>query len=383
MATLSHRERVVKALNHEEPDRVPVDFGSNFATTAVLDAYPGLVRHLGLADEPGAAVLGRRLTQIADPSEAVLQRLDVDLRGVWFGLPDHSPEETVDENSFWDEFGVLWKKPEGGHYINVSGPFQRGEPTLADLERHPWPDPRDPGRTRGMLERARHLRQETDYAVVLNLPPGIVGTCEFLRGFSEYFCDLIDNPAFAEGLMDHVVEVSVGLAVAALEQVGEYVDVVIYPDDLGMQETCLMRPEMYRRLVKPRHRKLVEAIKSKTDAKVLMHSDGSIYPLIGDLIDIGVDALNPVQVSARQMDPPTLKREFGDHLTFWGAIDTHRVLPLGTVEEVEAEVRTRISDLAPGGGYVLAAVHNVQEEVPPENVVAMCDAARKWGSYSR
>jgi uroporphyrinogen decarboxylase len=144
---------------------------------------------------------------------------------------------------------------------------------------------------------------------------------------------------------------------------------------------CLVSPDMYRRLLKPRHRKLVDAIKSKTKAKVLMHSDGSIYPIIGDLIDIGVDALNPIQVSARQMDSDVLKREFGRHLCFWGAIDTHRVLPMGTPEDVETEVRKRIGDLAPGGGYVLTSVHNIQSEVPPENMMAMYNAARKWGTY--
>ena len=375
------RERVIKALNHGEPDRIPIDFGSTNVTTANLDAYSRLVRHLGLKDEPGVAVM-RRKAQTATPSEAVLERLDVDLRGIWFGAPDHGAGEIVDQHSYWDEFGVLWKRPEGGHYINVSGPFQQGEPTLADLERYSWPDPRDPGRTRDMVDRARYLHEETDYAVVLNLPHGLTADGWYLRGFAEFYMDLLADPAFAEGLMDHVLEMSAGMAVAALEQVGEYVDVVLFPDDLGMQDRCLMRPELYRQLIKPRHRKLVEAIKSKTKAKVLMHSDGSVYPLIRDLIDIGVDALNPVQASARQMDPKTLKREFGDNLSFWGGIDTQRVLPLGTVAEVESEVKIRIGELGANGGYVVAAVHNVQTEVPPENVVAMYDAARTWGIYS-
>ena len=380
MAALSHRDRVIKALNHEEPDRVPVDFGSTFVTTINVGAYPLLVGHLGIADEPCAAVMRRR-SQVATPSEAVLQRLDVDLRGLWFGPPDHNQEETVDERSFRDEFGVLWTKPEAGHYINVSGPFQQKEPSLADLEQTPWPNPRDPGRIRGMPERVRYLSQETDYAVLLNLPYGIVGDCERLRGFSEFLSDLLVNAAFAEGLMEHMLDVTAGLAVAALELVGEYVDVVMFPDDLGMQDMCLVRPELYRRLIKPYHRRLVEAIKSKTKARVVMHSDGSVYPLIPDLIDIGVDALNPVQVSAKDMDSRRLKAEFGDSLTFWGGIDTHHVLPRGTPEDVRNEVRTRIRDLAPGGGYVLASVHNVQAEVPPENVVAMFDAALEYGRY--
>ncbi len=358
-----------------------MDFGSTYVTTININAYPKLLRHLGLEDEPGTALMRAR-SQIATPSEAVLQRLDVDLRGMWFGPSDQNPEKQVDDHSLYDEFGVFWTKPEGGHYLAVESPFQKGEPTVADVERYPWPDAKDPGRTRGMLERARYLHEETDYAVVLSLPYGIVADCARLRGYAEFFTDLVDNTAFAEALLDHMAEMTSGMMISALEQVGEYVDVALFPDDLGMQDMCLVSPEMYRRLLKPRHRKLVEAIKSKTKAKVLMHSDGSIFPIIGDLVDIGVDALNPVQVSARQMDTDVLKREFGDHLTFWGAVDTHHVLPLGTPGEVEAEVRRRIADLAGGGGYVLTSVHNVQAEVPPENVVAMFDAARKWGAYS-
>ncbi len=381
MATLSHRERVVKTLNHEEPDRVPMDFGSTYVTTINIDGYSKLLKHLGLEEETGGAVLRPR-SRIATPSEAVLQHLDVDLRGMWFGSPDHSQAKKVDENSLYDDFGVLWTRPAGGHYINVSSPFQNEEPTLAALDRYAWPDPNDPGLTRGMLERARVLHEETDYAVVLSLPNGIVADSARLRGYVEFFTDLVANTAFAEGLLDHMAELTSGMITAALELVGDYVDVVLFPDDLGMQDMCLVSPEMYRRLLKPRHRKLVDAIKSKTEAKVLMHSDGSIYPIIGDLVDIGVDALNPVQVSARQMDTDVLKREFGRHLAFWGAVDTHRVLPMGSPEEVEAEVKRRIGDLGAGGGYVVASVHNVQEEVPPENVVAMFEAVQKWGTYS-
>ncbi|MDP6131519.1 MAG: uroporphyrinogen decarboxylase family protein [Dehalococcoidia bacterium] len=381
MATLSHRERVVKALNHEEADRVPVDLGSTYVTTININAYPRLLKHLGMEDEPGTVVMRPR-SQIATPSETLLQYLDIDLRGMWFGGSDQTPETKIDENTLSDEFGVVWNRPDGGHYLAIESPFQKGQPTVADVERFNWPDPRDPGRTRGMLERARYLHDETDYAVVLSLPYGIVADCARLRGFAEFFTDLVDNTAFAEALLDHMAELTSGMMISALEQVGEYVDVALFPDDMGMQDMCLVSPDMYRRLLKPRHRKLVDAIKSKTKAKVLMHSDGSIYPIIGDLIDIGVDALNPIQVSARQMDSDVLKREFGHHLAFWGAIDTHRVLPMGTPEDVEAEVRKTIGDLAPGGGYVLTSVHNIQSEVPPENMMAMYKAARQWGTYS-
>jgi uroporphyrinogen decarboxylase len=162
---------------------------------------------------------------------------------------------------------------------------------------------------------------------------------------------------------------------------GDNVDVVLCPDDLGMQSGPLISPQLYRKLVKPRHRRLFDTIKSHTNAKLLLHSDGAIAPIIGDLIDIGVDILNPIQVSAAGMgDTARLKKEFGTHLSFWGAIDTQQVLPFGTPEEIRAEVKARIEDLAPGGGYVLSAVHNIQAEVPPENVCAMFEAALEFGA---
>ncbi len=382
MPALSHRERVIKALNHEEPDRVPMDLGGTGVTTINVKAYTRLVQFLGLEEDLETLVVSRRSMTVV-PSEQVLQLLDVDARGLAPGGPDLRPEEDIDEHTFIDEWGVLWKRPEGGHFINTRGPFQQlDDPTVAVLEQyHRWPDPRDPGRVRGLREKARRLHEETDYAIVLQLPYAIVRECQRLRGFGEWLADLLTAPAFAEGLMAHALEVSAGIALAALEEVGDYVDVVMFPDDLGVQEMCYVRPELYRKMIKPYHRRLVETIKSKTKAKVLMHSDGSVYAIIGDLIDIGVDVLNPVQVSAKDMDTKRLKREFGQYLSFWGAIDTHRVLPLGTPEEVKAEVKTRIEDLAAGGGYVVASVHNIQAEVPPENILAMFQAAREYGVY--
>ncbi len=382
MSALSHRERVMKALNHEEPDRVPVDLGGTGVTTTNSKAYDRLVKYLGIEEDPTTLVTSKRSMTVV-PSERVLQLLDTDVRGLTSGRPDLNADREVDENSYIDEWGVLWQRPEGGHFINTGGPFQQlDDPVVADLESYDgWPDPSDPGRVRGLREKARQLHEETDYAIVFQLPYAIVRECQRVRGFGEWLADLLAAPAFAEGLMERSLEVSTGIALAALEEVGDYVDVVIFPEDLGIQDMCYVRPDLYRKVIKPYHRRLVEAIKSKTAAKVLIHSDGSIYDIVGDLIDIGIDVLNPVQVSARKMDTKRLKKEFGQHLGFWGAIDTHRALPYGTPEEVSAEVRTRIDDLSAGGGYVVASVHNIQAEVPPENIVAMFRTACEYGIY--
>ena len=281
-----------------------------------------------------------------------------------------------------DEWGVIWRRPEnGGHFIPREGPFQKEEPTLAELKKYPWPEPRNPERIEGLKERACKLRQETDCAIVLTFPNGIMGDCQRVRGFGRWLEDLVINPVLAEALLDYSLMVNAEIIKFALEEMGRYVDVIGFPDDLGFQDRPYMRPELYRKIVKPYHRRLVEAIKKHSDAKIVMHCDGSIYPLVPDLIDIGVDVLNPVQLSAANMDSRRLKVEFGDNLSFWGAIDTREVLPRGTPEDVRNEVKRRIAELASGGGYVLASVHNIQAEVPPENVVAMFDSALEYGRY--
>ena len=380
MTVLTHRERVNKALNHEEADRVPRDMGGAGPANINITAYTNLVEHLGLQEQAGE-IRTRSPNLTAAISEAILSRFDIDTRPLAVGKPDVNREVVLDEHSYRDEWGVIWVRPEGGHYINTVGPFQAKEPALSDLEEYNWPNPRDPGRVKGLKERAIKLREETDFAIVLSLPFSIVRECQRVRGFAEWMEDLLINPALAEAVMEHTLMVAAGTAEFLLEEVGEYVDVVLFPDDMGFQDRPYMRPELYRQKVKPYHRRLVDAIKSKTKAKVLMHSDGSVYAIIPDLIDVGIDALNPVQVSANDMGSERLKAEFGGSLSFWGAIDTHWALPSGTPEDVRNEVKTRMRDLAPGGGYIMASVHNIQADVPPENIVAMFDSALEYGRY--
>jgi uroporphyrinogen decarboxylase len=280
------------------------------------------------------------------------------------------------DGSYQDEWGVLRSRPPGSLYYDLSKPPLQGDRTPADLERYPWPDPHDPGRCRGLAEEARQLRAETDYALVLNMPGGIVHQAQFLRGFEDWFTDLIANPALFQALMEQLADLWVEMAVDELEAAGDCADICFYGDDMAFQNGPMMSMELYRKLIKPHHRWLFATIKSRTSAKILYHTCGSVVHLIPDLIEIGVDALNPVQVSAKGMDSKRLKQEFGKDLAFWGAIDTQRVLPFGTPDEVAAEVRKRIEDLAPGGGYVLCAVHNIQADVSAQNICTMYDAAR-------
>ncbi len=374
--SLSHRERVIRALNHQETDRVPVDLGGGPATMIHPDAYQALLRHLGFPDEvfvEGPAGEG----QIVVPSERVLQRFDIDVRGFQLRETRAAPNVKVGPNSYLDEWGVTWEKAGPTYpYINVHGPFQDAEePAVAGLDTVRWPVGADPDRARGLREEMERLRRETDFAIVLNLPNSQFALAQRLRGFSELFEDLLLNPAFATALQERVTDVICGMATVALREVGDLIDGVSFADDMGIQTQSYMSPKLYRSMVKPHHARFVATLRSLTRARIIMHSDGAIHDLLPDLIDVGVEVINPVQVNAEGMDPERLKREFGADLCFWGGVDTQKVLPYGSPADVAAEVGRRLSDLGRGGGYVLASVHNIQAEVPPENVVAMFDTA--------
>ncbi len=380
-AEMTPRERVMSALNHEEPDRVPIDLGQAQADGISATAYRNLLAYLGLGNRPFK--IKAKMTQTAMVDEDVLRRFRVDFRGIELGPPDGWRDVAISENSYRDEWGVVRTMPPEGHYYDLTWSPLADDGTLSAIDQHRWPDPYDPGRFRGLREQARLLHEETNYAVVLNLNSGFFQRCFELRGWENFYMDLVANVGFAEALMDRYIDVRLAIAERALEEVGEYVDVIfIASDDLGMLDRTLVSPALYRSLVKPRQKRVFDFIRKRTAAKFLYHTDGAVYPFLNDLIEIGVDALNPVQVSAAGMgDTKGLKAEFGDSLSFWGAIDTHRVLPFGTAQDVREEVRRRLADLAPGGGYVLCPVHNIQPEVPPENVVAMFDAARDLGRY--
>lgn len=378
MSSMTSRERVLTALNLEEPDRVPLDFGSNIASTIIVPAYDNLKKYLGLEHE--TRFMAKRARTVI-PNDTVLQRFDIDTRPLMLRELKGGASRSIDANTFIDSWGTTWKKAPDGHFINVDGPFQNRDPEMDNLETFDWPDPDNPGIYEGLKERAEALHKNTDYAIVLNLPVGIVHECQFLRGFAEWLVDLYTNPEFACRMMDLVADIWIRIAENALEAVGNNIDVIMWGDDVAMQQATFMSPEMYRELIKPRHKRMVAALKSRSNAKINYHCCGSVYALIEDLIDIGIDALNPIQVAARNMDPARLKDEFGDRLTFWGAIDTQGVLPHGSPEEVRAEVRRIIDTMGKGGGYILASVHNIQAEVKPENIVAMFEEGKSYGVY--
>ena len=376
MKEMTPRERVLTSLNHEEPDRVPLDLGG-LATTIEAVPYNELKKYLGIRSETKLF-----LRDHVDPPEEILERFGIDTRYVRMKPPRNFKVQIDSDNSYLDEWGTRWKKPESSLYWDpVDYPLK--DATIEDLETHNWPDPHDPGRTEGLREEAKWLREKTDCAIIADTPSlGIFESASIcLRGIERLMMDLILEKPFAKALLDKVADIQIEFFRHYLDAVGEYIDVIMVTDDLGAENGPLISPELYRELIKPAERKLWQFIKDNTKAYLFLHSCGSISKFIPDLIEIGVDILNPIQVSAKDMDTKRLKEEFGDRLTFWGGVDTQRVLPFGSPEEVEREVKRRIADTAPGGGYVLTAVHNIQAGVPPENICMMYDAARKYGRY--
>jgi len=375
---LSHRERVLKALRHREPDRVPIDLGSTICTSVHIATYQKLKAHFGVDAED---TIINRMMQTAAIHEPILQALDIDFRAALPGGPDSRPIVPVGEDGYQDEYGVVRRKPASSFYYDLIKCPLAGPITVRDIMNFPWPDPADPGYTRGLRERIIHYRENTDYAIVLRLPVAFVHTTQFVRGFEDWFTDLAVDKKLAAALFDAAVEHNAAVATEILKAGGDLVDVVAFSDDLGFQNGPVVSPELYRELFKPRHKKYFDTIKNHTSAFIHLHSCGAIYKLIPDLIELGVDILNPVQVAARDMDSGKLAAEFGDRLSFWGGIDTQTVLPKGNPDDVRAEVRRRIGDLAPGGGYVTCAVHNIQPDVPVENILAMYEAAKEYGRY--
>ncbi len=377
-ATMTPRERVRTALAHREPDRVPLDLGSTGNTGITAIAYRKLLSHLGIEAE---VVVWDRMQQLAVPDERVLLRLAIDTRGVWPGGPDNHPDRELEGDAYEDEWGVVRSRPAGGYYYDLVRSPLAGDITWSDVRGFPWPDPTDPGRVRGLREKARRIHEETPYALVVHAANGFITRSQYLRGFEDWFTDLIAQPDLIGYIMDHTLEFQMAAAEAALKATGDFADVVMLGDDIGVQGGPMVSPRIYRQLIKPRQAKLFARIHELTSAKVLYHTCGSVVDLIDDLIEIGVDVLNPVQVAAARMDTAELKRRFGDRIAFWGAIDTQRVMPMGTPDEVRAEARRRIRDLAPGGGYVVDTVHNVQADVPPENICALYEEAVRFGTY--
>lgn len=369
---MTSRERLLLAINREIPDRVPLDLGSSITGLTRVSAQR-LCQFLGVNQELRVIV---KPLQLVEPPEEVLQRLYVDTRYVRPSFPNQNGLE----EEYVDGWGIRRKlSADGLYYDIVEHPLREG--TLKEIERFHWPEPREKVLFQGLREKAENLYYHTNYAVVGDpLSPALFELAWYLRGMENFLVDLIQNRKYAERLLDVLLEFQIQFFDEFLSQAGNYIQVIMLGDDLGTQRAPLFSPELYREVIKPRHKRLFGFIKSRTNAKIFLHSCGAIRPFVSDLIDAGVDILNPLQPLAWGMEHLELKREYGDKLCFWGGVDIQVALR-GSLEEVMAEVRRSIDTLGEGGGYVLAPTHNIQPDVPSINVVTMFDYAVEIGNY--
>ena len=319
--------------------------------------------------------------------EDLLERFEVDFRMVQLPAATVPDLEIFEDGDYWafiDRWGSKLHMPkDGGLYFDwVEFPIK--ETSMAALDRYQWPRPDPPGHIDQLQSQAKNLYENTDYALVGS---GVIGGGIFEQpartmGLENFLVVLLTDPKFADRFMEQVTEIYIESCNTYLDQIGKYLQVFTYWDDVNSQDGWLISPDIYRKMIKPKQRRLVEAIKKKTDAKLYYHGCGAAFDLIPDLIEIGFDIINPVQVSAAGMDTQVLKKTYGEDIVFWGGgIDTQRILPFGTPAEVAEEVKQRIDDLAPQGGFVFAAVHNIQADVPPENIVAAFETALEYGKY--
>jgi len=381
---MTSKERVLATIHHQEPDRVPIVVGVSNATGIKMETYQKIKQLAGI-EAPDAYIYDWPELGTAKVDEETLQRLHVDVRGVL----DLEPKSIRERNQNRDP-RAPYRDSWGSGQIEVSesewtsgAPPMREATILEDIENYPWPDVNDPTRFAHLRPLAKQLAEENQY--------GLMGTPWLLfpferafamQGMDQFLLNMAMVPDFSKSLLAKLTELCKGLMGNFLAECGEYLDIIKIGDDLGTQESLMISPKMYREMVKPFHADLIAYTKERTNAKILFHTDGDVFNLINDFIDIGVDILNPIQTSAGRMsDLEGLKKEYGDRIVFCGAIDTHTILPKGSPAEVQAEVKRVINTLGPGGGYMVSSVHTIMNDVPAENVLAMADAVEKYGHY--
>ncbi|HDQ72816.1 MAG TPA: hypothetical protein ENN19_12080 [Chloroflexi bacterium] len=380
------RERLLETLAHQEPDRIPFDLGGTQVTGIHTIAYHDLRQALGLP--PVEVQLCDHIQQLALPDDDLVERLGVDVRGL-FPLNSHNwnvqEEDRGDHWIYRDEWGITHRrsKPDGLYYSIVQAPLDDPALSVRDVENYPWPNMADPQRIAGLRELAEGYRRDGLGVVIKSPCAGIFEMAQRIVGMENCLLMMAGDKRLAGALFEKLLELKLAFWDMALPRLADVVDVVAEFDDYGTQTSQLISPRMFREQIKPHLKALFGCIERLApDARRFFHSCGNVRPLIPDFIEIGVEILNPVHVRAAGMEPTALKRDFGDALVFWGGgVDTQGVLPTGTPQEVKDDVQRNVEALAPGGGYVFSTVHNIQPDVPPQNVVAMWEALQEYGVY--
>lgn len=383
---MNSRKRLLKSLNHQEPDRIPYDLGSTQVTGIHKVAYVRLRESLDLP--PVEITECDSIQQLALPDEDVIERLGIDVRGL-FPLNSHNWNvHEEDAGQYWayhDEWGITHHRPkqDGLYFSIVSEPLNKTVISVQDIENHKWPNMADPQRIAGLREQAENYRA-AGYAVVLKSPfAGLFEMAQRIIGMQNCLMMMATDKVIMGALFDKLLQLKLDFWQMALPQLADVVDVVMEADDYGAQISQLISPKMFREQLKPRWTILFDRMTQLAPtSKRFFHSCGNVRPILPDFIEMGVQILNPIHIRAQGMNPVEIKRDFGDSLVLWGgAVDTQGMLPNGTPQEVKDDVRRNIEALAPGGGYVFNTVHNIQADVPPENIIAMWEALQEYGAY--
>jgi uroporphyrinogen decarboxylase len=381
---MNSRERVITTLNHQEPDRIPFDLGGTTVTGIHIHAYQKLRDLLGLPKRESSITYHD--LQLVKIDEDLDEFLHVDCQKVttnsWgFVRPDAYSSQG--ENFFTNEWGLTWRWDQTGGSIFMlhDHPLKEAE-AINDLSSFNWPDPVEESRFSDFRDKAKTAHEAGKIVI---LAYGIcVGPNEmhaWLRGLPQYYKDLESNPEMTAYLMDKVLDIKIAHYEQAFKEAGEYIDIVMEADDFAYRDQQLLTPDLYRKWVKPRHKRLFDFIKSQVPVKVFLHSDGPVAPMIDDLIDVGVDILNPVDKSVKGMDLHKLKQEHGDRIVFWGGGVDREVLFSGQPNDVRDDVKCNVELLAPGGGFVFSTIHNIWADTPPENIMAMWETLQEYAKY--
>jgi uroporphyrinogen decarboxylase len=377
---MDRRASFAATLNHQEPDLVLVDYGKHIGSFHTK-AYERLLKYLGIQSE---ITILDRMAQNVVLDESVCRMLGIDFRWIvpnWVGIRDI---EIDGEPGYIDMWQTPHKWTEVGQYYAIhASPLNQTNLTQQDIDDFNWPDPNNPQMFAGLKEKAQSWFENTDYIVGADgIKAGILQTGSQLRGYDKLFIDFARNPEIAHSFLDRISSIINEMYRHYLEIVGPFVQVVVITDDQGTQNSLMISPKMFREFIKPRLKSLIDTIKATADVKVLMHCDGAILKIIPDLIEIGVDIINPIQTVVRGFeDTHALKDLYGNQICFHGGIDVQQVLPNATPEEVRQEVEKRKCDLGRNGGYILAPCHNINVDIPVENVIALFDGARDLGCY--
>jgi uroporphyrinogen decarboxylase len=385
MKEMTPRQRVLTALDHKEPDRVP---SSIWCT---VDGYKLIRKNLNLEVKDEYPVGSTTWTQDVSVEEDVVEKLGADLIRICVSAPGGKGFQQTDAGLLVDEWGVVRKRVEfkGGSYLEIAE-YPLENATVKDIEDYPWPDPSDPAVVDGLRERAKWLRSNTPYAILLQCGRGgIFEQAKYMRGYAKIFEDLIIEPEFVHALFKKLLQIEKEFNCVGIAAAGEFADIVRFsPEDLASEKQTFCSPAMFREMIYPYYKECIDYVKrlfrqKNPNGKVEFHSCGAVsYPFMEDLLDAGMEIYDALEVKVREESKPArFKERFGKRLAFLGGIDVQWTLPLGSPEDVRKEVKTRIKEMAPGGGYILSSAHRIQPDIPFENIVAMHEAVKEFGKY--